>query len=113
MYQFFFFFNDTATTEIYTLSLHDALPIFRTFFAEALASGGALVAVDRSNGHIIGSSRHHGNDAGRRAIRIGWWFPAPPQRGRGFNGGEEGLMVAPGCPVARRVLLIHRPEDGP
>src|SRR3712207_7697577 len=26
----FFFFNDTATTEIYTLSLHDALPIYRT-----------------------------------------------------------------------------------
>src|SRR2546422_5508832 len=30
----FFFFNDTATTEIYTLSLHDALPISRTgYFA--------------------------------------------------------------------------------
>src|SRR5258707_4544689 len=28
MSAFFFFFNDTATTEIYTLSLHDALPIF-------------------------------------------------------------------------------------
>src|SRR2546426_12086549 len=28
---FVFFFNDTATTEIYTLSLHDALPIY-TFF---------------------------------------------------------------------------------
>src|SRR3712207_7138742 len=27
MYTVFFFFNDTATTEIYTLSLHDALPI--------------------------------------------------------------------------------------
>src|SRR2546430_7438588 len=26
-YRVFFFFNDTATTEIYTLSLHDALPI--------------------------------------------------------------------------------------
>src|SRR3712207_8570278 len=26
---YFFFFNDTATTEIYTLSLHDALPIFQ------------------------------------------------------------------------------------
>src|SRR3712207_8540694 len=26
----FFFFNDTATTEIYTLSLHDALPIWKT-----------------------------------------------------------------------------------
>src|SRR5258707_5108046 len=29
----FFFFNDTATTEIYTLSLHDALPISRAFVA--------------------------------------------------------------------------------
>src|SRR2546423_12481175 len=28
IYKFFFFFNDTATTEIYTLSLHDALPIW-------------------------------------------------------------------------------------
>src|SRR2546430_15912705 len=28
MLSYFFFFNDTATTEIYTLSLHDALPIF-------------------------------------------------------------------------------------
>ena len=26
-----FFFNDTATTEIYTLSLHDALPIYHQF----------------------------------------------------------------------------------
>src|ERR1039457_4716002 len=30
---FFFFFNDTATTEIYTLSLHDALPIYPHFLA--------------------------------------------------------------------------------
>src|SRR2546427_5157298 len=30
---FFFFFNDTATTEIYTLSLHDALPIFQCMIA--------------------------------------------------------------------------------
>src|ERR1039458_10570058 len=32
------FFNDTATTEIYTLSLHDALPIYITgFFAKTIA----------------------------------------------------------------------------
>src|SRR2546429_4431447 len=30
----FFFFNDTATTEIYTLSLHDALPIYVNIFVE-------------------------------------------------------------------------------
>src|ERR1044071_10484356 len=35
---FFFFFNDTATTEIYTLSLHDALPI---------SSGGAAACRHR------------------------------------------------------------------
>src|SRR5947207_12446113 len=32
----FFFFNDTATTEIYTLSLHDALPIFEAGVAGEL-----------------------------------------------------------------------------
>src|ERR1041385_9491585 len=31
LFCFFFFFNDTATTEIYTLSLHDALPISSSF----------------------------------------------------------------------------------
>ena len=33
---FLFFFNDTATTEIYTLSLHDALPICRAPVGESL-----------------------------------------------------------------------------
>src|SRR2546426_12180466 len=35
---FLFFFNDTATTEIYTLSLHDALPIW-SFFDQGRNSG--------------------------------------------------------------------------
>src|SRR2546430_5088742 len=39
---FFFFFNDTATTEIYTLSLHDALPIFKGVIAHAKANPGKL-----------------------------------------------------------------------
>src|SRR5256885_7301435 len=50
----FFFFNDTATTEIYTLSLHDALPIYegaevllalaqRRFSARAIDGGGEHV----------------------------------------------------------------------
>src|SRR2546428_8128082 len=45
---FFFFFNDTATTEIYTLSLHDALPIFGgtvRSIAQQLAAGDRLVVV--------------------------------------------------------------------
>src|SRR3712207_9175285 len=44
---FFFFFNDTATTEIYTLSLHDALPIFllgRLEPAEVVPPDGPVLA---------------------------------------------------------------------
>src|SRR3712207_8550653 len=43
---FFFFFNDTATTEIYTLSLHDALPICSssTPWRRSVASRSALAA---------------------------------------------------------------------
>src|SRR5205809_2482420 len=42
---FFFFFNDTATTEIYTLSLHDALPIWK---AHRSANGSVLNSRERS-----------------------------------------------------------------
>src|SRR5260221_4179094 len=47
----FFFFNDTATTEIYTLSLHDALPIcFDQISASGLAGGLPTLIVLRSRG---------------------------------------------------------------
>src|SRR6476660_10467624 len=39
MFFFSFFFNDTATTEIYTLSLHDALPIWRRTRRSASGTG--------------------------------------------------------------------------
>ena len=38
----FFFFNDTATTEIYTLSLHDALPIYSLYTAKEGLNKGAM-----------------------------------------------------------------------
>src|SRR5215213_3737785 len=41
MPRFFFFFNDTATTEIYTLSLHDALPISSSSAAARRRRGGS------------------------------------------------------------------------
>src|SRR2546427_9558057 len=39
VFRFFFFFNDTATTEIYTLSLHDALPISMSTAGTSTPSG--------------------------------------------------------------------------
>ena len=70
----FFFFNDTATTEIYTLSLHDALPIYATGarYSGALTTGegttlagtinlgarGAYLAATNIAGGIQGSALH-------------------------------------------------------
>src|SRR5574337_2071502 len=49
---FFFFFNDTATTEIYTLSLHDALPISAGFtVARPHDDAGAISHGPRSEEH--------------------------------------------------------------
>src|SRR3712207_7165760 len=51
----YFFFNDTATTEIYTLSLHDALPIFlyRQIFALVFLDGqrGSGYSLERTFGY--------------------------------------------------------------
>src|SRR2546429_9323403 len=45
----FFFFNDTATTEIYTLSLHDALPIWSPSAPASSRSAGAPFPTRRSS----------------------------------------------------------------
>src|SRR5258708_24479107 len=54
---FFFFFNDTATTEIYTLSLHDALPIFGPARSR-LSARKARIAASR-DGNMKRSSRRY------------------------------------------------------
>src|SRR6266496_82494 len=60
-FAFFFFFNDTATTEIYTLSLHDALPIFHPGLHLAPDAGspeGVLVSTgERGDRHPRGGQR--------------------------------------------------------
>src|SRR5690349_25105761 len=63
---FFFFFNDTAPTEIYTLSLHDALPIF------ALAAGDGAEGIEQNPLHLLGEGgleirkrRQRDTDSGR------------------------------------------------
>src|SRR2546422_8378362 len=63
---YFFFFNDTATTEIYTLSLHDALPIYQ------VVDQGEPRGVRRCLGHGLRHRllRHDGRLAqGRRCLR--------------------------------------------
>src|SRR3712207_6908742 len=65
----FFFFNDTATTEIYTLSLHDALPISRVRLGGGVPRRDSrrLDQAGRRAGHTLrGAARgpRHARDAG-------------------------------------------------
>src|SRR2546430_14447462 len=61
----FFFFNDTATTEIYTLSLHDALPISLRFLLGPPASSGPAAPTDsRSSQLRLGAESRRGGARG-------------------------------------------------
>jgi RimJ/RimL family protein N-acetyltransferase len=70
-------------------------PVFRAFFNDALAGGGALVAIDRDNGAVIGSSRFQGlEDADGGSVEIGWTFLACTAWGGTFNHEMKRLMLA-------------------
>src|SRR6266496_6610500 len=51
LYFYSFFFNDTATTEIYTLSLHDALPIWARWRCSAWWCSACRCCASRSEEH--------------------------------------------------------------
>jgi RimJ/RimL family protein N-acetyltransferase len=80
--------------------------VFRRFFAEALESGGALVAIDRATGDVIGSSRYHGFDAARRVVEIGWTFLARRCWGGAYNGEMKRLMLEHAFQFVDRVRFV-------
>src|SRR2546421_12233402 len=87
----FFFFNDTATTEIYTLSLHDALPIYR------------IGEVDRAGGdgqpHQSESARQYHHDRGPDRV------PAPRQSGEHLRSEEHTSELQSRSDLVCRLLL--------
>ncbi len=69
--------------------------VFRTFFDDALAKGGALAVIDKASGKIIGSSRYQGYDpANGGSVEIGWTFLARDQWGGAVNREMKRLMLA-------------------
>lgn len=67
--------------------------VFRTFFDEAMASGGALVAIDQASGAIIGSSRYDLTWCQPGEVEIGWTFLARSHWGGSTNRAMKRLMV--------------------
>jgi RimJ/RimL family protein N-acetyltransferase len=68
-------------------------PVFRRFFADGLASGGMLVAIDRASGAVIGSSRYDFGRAELDEVEIGWTFLARSHWGGRYNGEMKRLML--------------------
>ena len=68
-------------------------PVFREFFRVAIESGGALVAIDRATGVVIGSSRFHGFDPATGEVEVGWSFLARAYWGGRYNGEMKRLML--------------------
>src|SRR3989449_11716708 len=98
LFCFFFFFNDTATTEIYTLSLHDALPIC---FTEGGASGfrghrGSLLFVEGAE---------LGDDGGRRAVPGEIAVPTGSAAAEDLSDGRNGFRWLGSLAVPLGVVL--------
>lgn len=74
-------------------------PVFRAFFDDAIAQGGALVVIDKASDRVVGSSRFQGydpgpNEHGDGSVEIGWTFLARDMWGGGTNAEMKRLMLA-------------------
>src|SRR5258708_14659319 len=86
---FFFFFNDTATTEIYTLSLHDALPSPYRILVSVLTDGSTRISPSHTSSWSSDPSTDFGNRsrANRGGCLVGNLYPSfcpaflPPRLG--------------------------------
>src|SRR5256885_17239047 len=97
---FFFFFNDTATTEIYTLSLHDALPISQRAHLSELRSEDGL----RRQRHRRRAPARRGC-AGRHVYRLGAAV-GPPGRSE-----EHTSELQSPCNLVCRLLLEKKKKN--
>jgi RimJ/RimL family protein N-acetyltransferase len=78
--------------------------VFRAYFADALAQGGALAVIDKATGAIIGSSRMQAHDpANGGSVEIGWTFLARSHWGGETNREMKRLMLAHALQFVARV----------
>src|SRR5256885_381299 len=121
---FFFFFNDTATTEIYTLSLHDALPIWRVLRPHGRVAEAARELCQRGAGGLVrGQAAHDLHHLHQRCrveeVKAGKALRVLERRGQRGDGqgrgiaGDEGPGRNDGLQLAQQRLLgIHALDDG-
>jgi RimJ/RimL family protein N-acetyltransferase len=85
--------------------------VFSALFRESMASGGALIAIDRKDGRVIGSSRFHGYDEARSEVEIGWSFLARSHWGGIYNGEMKRLMLEHAFRFVDTVIFLIHPQN--
>src|SRR5580698_6752570 len=85
--------------------------VFRAFFSESLQSGGALIAIDRKDGKVIGSSRFHGYSKENGEIEVGWTFLARTHWGGVYNREMKQLMLRHAFRFVNRVIFLVGVEN--
>ena len=85
--------------------------VFRTFFQEALSSGGALIVCDARDNRVIGSSRFHAYDPVDREVEIGWTFLARSHWGGRYNAEIKRLMLQHAFRFVDRVVFLIGPHN--
>jgi RimJ/RimL family protein N-acetyltransferase len=86
-------------------------PVFREFFRESLASGGALLVTDTLDSRVIGSSRFHGYSASASEVEIGWSFLARSHWGGRYNGEVKRLMLRHAFRFVASVVFFVSPGN--
>ncbi|MCB0542360.1 MAG: GNAT family N-acetyltransferase [Lewinellaceae bacterium] len=67
--------------------------VFSAFFDDSVRSGGCLIAIDKANGNIIGSSRFKPVEHAGHAVEIGWSFLSRHYWGGVYNKAMKKLMI--------------------
>jgi N-acetyltransferase len=89
----------------------DSEDVFREYFPEHLASGGAVVVVDRESDRIVGTSRYHGYDPERSEVEIGWTFLARSHWGGAYNRELKDLMLEHAFRYVEIVVFLVHPDN--
>lgn len=69
------------------------IEVFRVFFDGAIQSKGAFKIVNKTDGHVIGSTRFYNYNEGKNSILIGYTFYGKDYWGKGFNHSVKTLML--------------------
>src|SRR3712207_7076416 len=101
----FFFFNDTATTEIYTLSLHDALPISGGDPARLMSAGALTLAAISCGAVFMGANSYIGNAPNFMVYAIA--KDAGDRKSTRLNSSHANISYAVFCLKKKKITLLN------